>query len=114
MTRSLFSRRRIAALLLSAFLVGCNDAEDALKAPSNVNVIYLLQESIHPKLDFTTGMIHISSFEFTGLRDNADDVHFVKTYPTGSGGTIAVNSPVFTYQQYDIPQGVYSKIEIKL
>lgn len=113
--RSLFSGRvKAIASILAALLIGCDAANDALKAPSFVTVEFLLQESTHPKLDFTTGFIRINNFEFTGLRDNADDVHFIKAFPTGFGSTLAITSAGVPMQEYDIPQGVYDKIDVTL
>jgi hypothetical protein len=105
-----------AALTLTVAFLGCADADqlNGFKAPSNVTVEFLLQESVHPHLDFTKGFISINSFEFTGLRDNADDVHFTRPFPTGFDSQLALTTIGAPMQEYDIPQGHYNKIEIKL
>ena len=102
-------------MILAVVFYACSDAYDLLKAgPSFVQVGFVLKESTHAQLDFTKGSISIREFEFHGQRDNAPNVHFSKVFDTKFDSPLSVNPVAIPLQQYDVPQGVYSLIDITL
>lgn len=99
-------------LSLSVLLiVGCKKNE--LKKPTDVsfNIDINRNESTDGKLVFTSGTINLSSFNVNGVRQEGDPIAFSNSFPQGlivnfnSTGTISE-------LDYDIPQGVYTSLEV--
>jgi len=63
------------------------------------------------KLTFTGGYITMKDFRFDGDRERGDDVRFDSDYSTGLNVPLDLSS-IINELEFDIPQGVYKKIDI--
>ncbi len=63
------------------------------------------------RLTFSRGTITLASFDFEGEREQGEDVYFNQTF---SGGLTLPFDPDFYIQEldFDIPQGIYTRIDI--
>lgn len=100
-------------LMLSSFLYSCQD-EQEFKIP--VEADFFMDVKRHAvadsRLQFDGGYIIISSFEFEGKREQADEVIFEREYEQGLKIPFTSTQAVEAFK-FQIPQGNYTSISIE-
>ena len=100
-------------LLLSSFLFSCQD-EGEFKIPVEAGFFIDIQRNAvsASRLQFDDGYIIISSFDFEGKREQAEDVDFSREYEQGLTIPFSSSQPVDALY-FQIPQGNYTHISIE-
>ena len=78
----------------------------------NFNVDLVEQSSLDGKLNFESGYWSIERFNFDGIRTEGANVYFTKEYSTFL--EVVFGNRLLQELQFDIPQGTYSSIMIRL
>lgn len=105
--------RLVIVLSLVLITITC-DKEDFTK-PSKVSFSFHIMEDEIPDnfLSFTGGEIYLNEFDFEGYRESAQDYFFEKEFDPSFLFSL---NPGFNNQplNFDIPQGIYNRINILL
>lgn len=88
--------------------------EDTLKLPAKVSFgLNILSDSSLHFIRFSSAEIRIREFEFEGYRQAGEDYFFVHNFSTPF--EVQYNVPVYPDElTFDIPQGVYTKMKVKV
>ncbi len=104
--------KNILFFLLFVFLVfGCQKSK--LKKPTEVAFKIDINKSTSSdgRLFFTDGKIWLSSFKVDGTRQKGEPISFTRTFTSGLSVDFSSNS--ISDLKYDIPQGVYTDLDIR-
>ncbi|MCF6365319.1 MAG: hypothetical protein L3J35_03870 [Bacteroidales bacterium] len=105
--------KNILILILGVLISSITSCKKDLKLPTDVGFTYDINrnKSADGNLIFTGGTIILAAFDFEGEREQGDDVYFSKSFP---GGLSIPFSPenIIPELDFDIPQGVYNRIDI--
>ena len=98
--------------VIFGLLLSC-EPNDTLKLPTEALFVFDINriDNSDDRLTFSRGTITLASFDFEGEREQGEDVYFNQTF---SGGLTLPFDPDFYIQEldFDIPQGIYTRIDI--
>lgn len=98
-------------LFVGVALIGCK--KNQLKKPTDVSFKLTINKDLssNGKLVFTSGTFWLSEFDVAGTRQEGDPIAFSKSFPGG----LAINfsSNAISELDFDIPQGVYTNLEVE-
>lgn len=106
----------ILLLLVAINLTGCRKKKEAekWKEPTDVGIAVDINRAVSADGDlvFSGGIVHLSSFSFSGERQQGDPSSFGNVFSGGLAISFHPSNPV-AQLDYDIPQGTYTSIEIE-
>lgn len=103
---------KVKVLFLGLLLVAASCKKHRLKQPTDVLFKMDINRnySTSGNLVFNGGTIWLSSFDVEGARQEGDPIAFSKTFPSGLAVSFSQNG--ISELDFDIPQGVYTDLDV--
>ncbi|MBL4862816.1 MAG: hypothetical protein JKY09_07365 [Crocinitomicaceae bacterium] len=106
-------KKSIAFLFILFVLVATGCKKNQLKKPTDVSFKMDINRntSANGKLVFTSGTILLASFDVEGEREEGDPIAFTRSFSSGLLVNFSPDNSISEIQ-YDIPQGVYTSLDV--